>query len=447
MIDMTKGSPAKLVIRFTIPLLLGNVLQQMYNVVDSIVVGNFVGPDALAAVGNSFIIMFLLFSLFAGVGAGATILISQFKGAGNKEKIQITVDTMYIFMFIGGSLIGIVGFIFTPFFLDLLNTPQGIISEMSTTYLRMVFLGTLSTFGYSMNNAMLQGLGDGKSSLLFLAIATIINIILDLVFVVVFGMGVFGVALATVVAQSFAFLFGIIYINKKTTIFKIAFGKMHFSAEILKKSLTIGLPTGLQNVLVSVGVMVLQRLVNRFGADFMAGYSAAAKIDSFVFMPIMSFSMAMTTYVGQNIGAKKMDRVKQGVRSTLIIALSMSIVLSTLAIVFGDILLRAFTQDADVIFVGEQYMRRIMPCFPLLTIIFVLNASVRGAGETVVPMLCTLVSFLGARVPSAYLYTHFFDEYTMFWCFGTGWLVGVCIVVPYYLSGRWKKKSVITESL
>ncbi len=445
MIDMTKGSPAKLVVRFTIPLLFGNVLQQMYNVVDSIVVGNFVGSDALAAVGNSFIVMFLLFSLFAGVGMGATILISQFKGAGNKEKIQTTVDTMYIFMFIGGTIMALVGFIFAPFFLQLLNTPEGILTDMSETYLRTVFLGTLATFGYSMNNAILQGLGDGKSSLLFLAISTVLNIMLDLLFVAVFGMGVFGVALATVIAQSSAFLFGVFYINKKIDLFKISIKKMQFSGEILKKSLTIGLPAGLQNVLVSLGVMVLQRLVNSFGSDFMAGYSAAAKVDSFVFMPIMSFSMAMTTYVGQNIGAQKMDRVKQGVRSTLAIAIGMSIVLCVLSIVFGELLLRAFTDDADVIFVGQEYIRRIMPCFPLLTIIFVLNASVRGAGETVVPMVCTLISFLGARVPSAYIYTHFFGEYNMFWCFGTGWFVGVCIVVPYYLSGRWKKKGLVVN--
>ncbi len=443
MIDMTKGSPAKLVVRFTIPLLFGNVLQQMYNIVDSIVVGNFVGSDALAAVGNSFIVMFLLFSLFAGVGMGATILISQFKGADNKEKIQTTVDTMYIFMLIGGSIIGIVGFIFAPFFLQLLNTPEGVLTDMSVTYLRTVFLGTLATFGYNMNNSILQGLGDGKSSLLFLAISTVINIVLDLLFVAVFGMGVFGVALATIISQSFAFIFGIFYINKKIALFKIAFTKMQFSGEILKKSLTIGLPAGLQNILVSLGVMVLQRLVNSFGSDFMAGYSAAAKVDAFVFMPIMSFSMAMTTYVGQNVGAKRLDRVKQGVRSTLAITIGMSIVLCVLSIVFGEFLLRAFTDDADVIFVGQEYIRRIMPCFPLLSIIFVLNASVRGAGETVIPMVCTLVSFLGARVPSAYIYTHFFGEYNMFWCFGTGWLVGVIIIVPYYLSGRWKNKKLI----
>ncbi len=443
MIDMTKGSPAKLVIRFMIPLLLGNVLQQMYNIVDSVVVGNFVGSDALASVGNAFIVMFFLFSLFAGVGMGATILISQFLGANEKEKIQNTVDTMYIFMLIGGTIMALVGFVFTPFFLDILDTPTGVVFDMSDTYLRTVFLGTLATFGYSMNNAILQGIGDSKTSLLFLAISTVINIVLDLLFVAVFDMGVFGVALATVIAQGFSFIFGIFYINKKISTFKIAFKKMKFCADILKKSLIIGLPAGLQNVLVSVGVMVLQRLVNSFGSDFMAGFSAAAKIDAFVFMPIMSFAVAMTTYVGQNVGANRYDRVKQGVRSTLLISITMSVVLCALSIVFGDVLLRAFTQDPDVIFVGKEYIRRIMPCFPLLTIIFVLNASVRGAGETVVPMVGTLIAFLGARVPSAYIYTHFFGEYNMFWCFGTGWLVGVLIIVPYYLSGRWKKKGLI----
>lgn len=441
MIDMTKGSPTRLITKFAVPLLLGNVLQQMYNIVDSIVVGNFVGKEALAAVGNSFVIMFLLVSLFAGLGMGATILIAQFFGSGQKEKLKITVDTMYISILAGGLLITVIGIFIARPFLELMNTPEGITMEMSVTYLTTLFAGTLATFGYSVNSAILQGIGDSKSSLLFLAIATVINIALDLLFVVGFGMGVFGVALATIIAQAFSFLFGVWYINRKIKIFHISIKGMQFSSEILKKSFKIGLPVGLQNMLFCVGTIALQRLINGYGASFMAGYSAVNKIDAFVFMPIASFATAATTYVGQNIGARNLERVKQGVRSTLLLSVGLSIAISTLVMFFGRYLLMAFTQDPEVLRTGEEFIKRIMPCYFLLAIIFTLNSAVRGAGQSIVPMIVSIMSLLGARVPSAYLFDHFFGKYNIAWSFAVGWIIGTLIILPYYLSGHWKKKA------
>lgn len=441
MTDMTEGKPAKLITRFAIPMLLGNILQQMYNIVDSIVVGNFIGKEALAAVGNSFVVIFLLVSLFAGAATGAVILISQFFGSKQNEKLKLAVDTIYIGMIFASIIISLAGVAAARPFLRFMHTPAGDTMEMSATYLQTVFAGSVLMFGYNVNTAILQGVGDSKSSLLFLAIATAVNIALDLIFVTVFDMGVFGVALATVIAQGVAFAFGVWYINRKVKLFKLFSRNMKFSGKVLLQMFQIGLPAGIQNVLFSVGTIILQRLVNSYGSAFMAGYGATNKVDAFVFMPIVSFATAVSAFVGQNIGARRLDRVKQGVRSAVIISVGIAVISSVLVMIFGRYLLMAFTQDADVLRTGTEFIKRLMPPYFLLAIIFMLNSAVRGAGQSVIPMIATLISLLGARVPLAYLFDHLGGKYNIFWCYAAGWLVGVLIIVPYYLSGHWKKNA------
>lgn len=439
MIDMTEGKPIRLISRFAFPMLLGNLLQQAYNIVDSVVVGNFVGKEALAAVGNSFIVMLLLVSVFTGIGIGASILIAQFFGSGQKEKLQSTVDTLYIAMVVGAAVITVSGIVCARPFLNLMNTPQGDTMEMSALYLKTMFAGTFVSFGYNINNAILQGVGDSKSSLLFLSIATVINIVLDLIFVTVFDMGIFGVALATLIAQCVAFLFGVWYINRTITLFRISLRHIKFDMRVLSRCIRIGLPAGVQNALFSIGTVVLQRLVNGHGSAFMAGYSATNKIDTFVFMPLLSFANATSTYVGQNIGAKKLDRVKQGVRSTLFISIVLSVSISILIMVFGRYLLMAFTHDEEVLHTGQEFIMRLMPGYFLLAVIFILGAAVRGAGKSLMPMVITFVSLIIVRVPSAYLFNYISGKYDIFWCYAAGWLAGALIITPYYLSGRWEK--------
>lgn len=438
---MTTGNPVKLITRFALPLLLGNILQQTYNIVDSIVVGNFIGAEALAAVGNSGIIIFLLISMFAGISMGAVILVSQFFGAKQEERLRTAIDTIYIGMFAAALIITLSGIGAAEPFLRLMHTPEGATMEMSVTYVRTIFLGTLLSFGYNINASILQGMGDSKSPLLFLSIATVLNIVLDLLFVTVFDMGVFGVALATILAQGASFIFGILYINRKIKIFRLFSHRMRFDRRILLQSFQIGLPAGIQNLLFCVGTIVLQRLVNSYGPAFMAGYSATNKIDMFVFMPILSFASAVTTYVGQNVGAKNLERVKEGVRSALVISVGTAIVMSILVMLSGRYLLMAFTQDAEVIKTGEEFIKRLMPGYFLLAIIFTLNSTVRGAGDSFIPMIVSFVSLLVARVPLAYLFNYLGGRYNIFWCYGAGWFVGTIIIGAYYLSGRWKKKA------
>jgi putative MATE family efflux protein len=441
MIDMTEGKPLRLISRFALPLLAGNVLQQMYNLADSIIVGNFVGKEALAAVGNAFIINFLLVSLFMGLGMGATILISQFFGAKRHDKIKETIDTIYVGLIIVGVVVTVLGLIIAVPLLRLMNTPVGVTFDWSSEYLRILFIGTIFSFGYNINSGILQGIGDSTSPLIFLAIATVLNIALDLLFVVVFGWGVMGVALATIIAQAFSFFFGIWFINKRIKIIKISLRRLKYNQTIMNQCIRIGLPAGLQNMLFSLGAIVFQRLINGYGPAFMAGYSSVGKIDSFAFMPITSFALAVTTYVGQNIGAKKMDRVTSGVRAAMFLSGAVCIAISICVLIAGRYLMMAFSSDEEVIFTGMEFLRRLMPTYILLSMLFIINASLRGAGSSILPLITTIFAMLVVRVPSAYLLDHFFGKYEIFWCFGIGWAVGVCISGGYYLSGRWKKKA------
>ena len=308
--DMTSGNPALLIFKFTIPLLIGNIFQQLYNMVDSIVVGNYVGQIALAAVGTGFPFIFLMSSLFMGLGIGATIMISQYFGAGDMTNVKKTVDTIYTSMMLISIPLTIIGAFVSRFILELVNVPADTINS-ANIYMVIIFLGIIGSLGFNVNSGILQGLGDSKTSLIFLAIACVINIILDLVFVLVFGWGVAGVAVATIIAQFCSWVFGVFYINKKYKYLHISPFKFKIDKEILIRTIKLGIPAGLQQALFAAGIMVFQSLVNQHGSVFMAGFNAANKIDTFAFMPIQSFSIAATTYVGQNIGAGKLDRVKK----------------------------------------------------------------------------------------------------------------------------------------
>lgn len=436
---MTEGSPIKIILTFAFPMLIGNVFQQLYNMVDSIVVGNYVGKLALAAVGTGFPIIFMMAALFIGLGIGATILISQFIGAGDMDNVQKTSQTIYSTMIIGSIPITFIGMLLSKPILMLINTPAEAL-PMANTYMIIIFAGMIGSFGFNINAGILQGFGDSKSSLLFLSIATVINIVLDLVFVIVFHWGVAGVAIATVIAQLASWIFGIVYMRRKYEVLRFSLFKFKFDKEILKKILKLGLPTGIQQILFSVGIMSLQALVNSYGSDFIAGFNAANKIDTFAFMPIVSFSNAVTTFTGQNIGAKRMDRVHQGTIAA--IGLSVTVCIVCLIIIpFGPYLLGLFNQDPLVIEAGMIYLYNVMPTIALLAIVFTLNAVIRGAGESIVPMIGAIVSLWLGRIPAAYYIAYNFGKEYMFLSYAVGWFFWLLISGPYYLSGKWKAKS------
>lgn len=439
-IDMTEGSTAKLILAFSFPLLLGNVFQQLYNMVDSVVVGNYVGKQALAAVGTGFPIIFMLSSLFMGIGIGATILISQFYGARDFENLGKTAHSMYTALAIISIPLALIGIAICGPILKLMNVPEDTF-DMARTYIMIVFVGIIGSLGFNINSGILQGLGDSKSSLLFLSVACAVNIVLDILFVVGFSWGVAGVALATIIAQMVSFLFGTVYINKKYEFLQLSLLKFEFDKNLFIKTVKLGIPAAIQQAIFSVGVMSLQALVNSYGSDFMAGYNAATKIDSFAFMPIQSFSTAVTTFVGQNIGAGKMDRVRHGTRSTVIISVVFAIVIGVVLYLAGPICLRMFSSDEVVIESGMAYLVRILPFYFMLSVLFTLNSVLRGAGQTIVPMLSSILGLWLARIPAAYIFAAVFGRDNLFFCYAAGWAVGIVITGSYYFFGKWREKA------
>jgi putative MATE family efflux protein len=436
---MTEGNPLRLILAFAFPMFIGNIFQQLYNMVDSIVVGNYVGKVALAAVGTGFPVIFLMSSMFIGLGMGATILISQYIGAEDYDNVRKTSQTIYTAMLLSSIPISVIGLIFCEPILLLMNTPLDVL-PMAKQYMLIIFAGTIGSVGYNINAGILQGFGDSKSSLLFLVIATVINIVLDLLFVVVFGWDVPGVAAATVIAQIFSWIFGIIYMKKKYDILKFQISKFYFDKGIFKKILKLGLPTGIQMSLFSVGIISMQSLVNGYGADYMAGFNAANKIDTFAFMPIQSISNAVTTYTGQNIGAGRIDRVHKGTLA----GASVSIIICILALIIiplGPFMLGLFNSEPEVIDSGMIYLNNVMPFYVLLSAVFILNAVERGAGESVIPMVSSLASIWLGRIPSAYYIAAKFGKEYLFYSYPAGWILGLAITGSHYISGKWKIKS------
>ncbi|MBY1521260.1 MATE family efflux transporter, partial [Clostridioides difficile] len=300
--DLTTGHEGKSIFFFAMPMLIGSLFQQLYNTADSIIVGRFIGKEAMAAVSGANPIMFLLVAALMGVSLGFSILVSQFYGSGDLKKVKATIDTTYILLFIGSILISILGIVFGGPMLKLMNTPESVFAQ-SKLYLTIIFSGILFSAGYNSVSAILRGLGDSVTPLYFLIIATILNIVLDLTFIVVLRMGVEGVALATIMAQAVSFIISIIYLNKRHEVLKFKIKGIVYDNKIFKDGLRLGLPSGVQQMLFSIGNMALQFLVNSYGTSAMAAFGAGLRIENFISLPIMNLGSAVSTFVAQNIGA------------------------------------------------------------------------------------------------------------------------------------------------
>lgn len=440
--DMTKGSSAKQIFLFTLPMLLGNILQQLYNTVDSIIVGRYVGEEALAATGASFSVIFLLVSMIIGITMGATIIISQFFGAKQMDKVKTTIDTTMIALFLGSIVASVVGYISSDFILKLLNTPAEVM-PLASEYLKITFIGLIAMFGYNTVSAILRGLGDTMTPLYFLIISTILNIILDLFFVIGLDLGVAGAAWATAIAQGVSFVIAAIYLNKTSDVFNIKPSQMEFDKDILKKSLMIGLPTGVQQTLVSVAMMFIQSIINPFGTATMAAYTAGMRLDSIGRMPIMNFSTAISSFVGQNLGAGKEERIKEGFKATLAMSIGFSIFISIMAFLFGKDMIGLFNENPEVIQIGYDYLRLTSAFYIFMSIMFVTSGVVRGAGDTFVPMIISVISLWIIRVPFATIMSGVIGTNGIWLAFPAGWAMGAVLTYIYYKTGKWKNKGVI----
>ncbi|WP_321279198.1 MATE family efflux transporter [Marinifilum fragile] len=440
--DFTSGNVTKLIFNFTLPMLLGNVFQQLYNVVDSIIVGKVLGKEALASVGASFPIIFTLIALLIGIGSGFSIVISQFYGAKDINSVKKSIDTMYIFLFVAGFFASIFGIYYSEELFLLLQLPQELIPQ-ATTYLDIYMAGMILFFGFNGTSSVLRGLGDSKTPLYFLILASLFNILFDVLFVMVFKWGIAGAAWATVIAQGGAFVTGILYLNRTHNIMKFSLSKLAFDKDLFIKSLKIGLPSGIQHTFVALGMMALLGIVNTFGTDVIAAYTAAGRIDSLAMMPAMNFSQAVAAFVGQNLGANKIERVRKGFKATFLMSNLFCILMTAIIVIFGSQLMKMFTTDPNVIAIGEKYLIIVSSFYLLFSTLFTTNGALRGAGDTLIPMFITLFSLWIIRIPVAYFLSAKIGETGIWWSIPIGWSMGALLSYLYYLTGKWKSKSVV----
>nr|WP_196783052.1 MATE family efflux transporter [Clostridioides difficile] len=428
------------------PMLIGSLFQQLYNTADSIIVGRFIGKEAMAAVSGANPIMFLLVAALMGVSLGFSILVSQFYGSGDLKKVKATIDTTYILLFIGSILISILGIVFGGPMLKLMNTPESVFAQ-SKLYLTIIFSGILFSAGYNSVSAILRGLGDSVTPLYFLIIATILNIVLDLTFIVVLRMGVEGVALATIMAQAVSFIISIIYLNKKHEVLKFKIKGIVYDNKIFKDGLRLGLPSGVQQMLFSIGNMALQFLVNSYGTSAMAAFGAGLRIENFISLPIMNLGSAVSTFVAQNIGAGENERVKKGIRESIKMTLVLAVTVIALILLFRENLIALFNTDKDVIKIGSSYLFIIGPFFLFIGTSFVLSSAMKGAGDSMFALISSIVSLWLGRLPASYMLSKFFGTDGIWMGIPFGWTLGLIVTVIYYKKGYWKTKAIVNHRI
>ncbi len=437
---MTEGNIVKQLILFSIPLLIGNLFQQLYNTVDSIIVGNYVGGQALAAVGTSTPLINLLIGFFVGISAGAGVIISRYFGARKDQELVSAIHTFTAFSLIFGLIMTFIGVLGSKMFLGWIGTPSDIIND-ADTYLKIYFAGILFTMIYNSGSGILRAVGDSKNPLLFLVVSSLINVVLDLVFVIYFDMGTAGVAWATVIATAISAVLVVFVLMRSKEQYRIVLSKIRIDKEMLMEIIRIGIPSGFQQVIVSFSNTLVQSYVNRFDYAAIAGFSSANKFDNFLGLPAQSFSLAIMTFVGQNLGAKKMDRAKRGIRVCLLLSFGVVVLIGIPAYLFSDQCIRVFVDDAGVIEMGSRMMRTVIPFYFALCINQVLMGAIRGAGVTTIPMIFSIFSFCIVRqIMLAALMPIFNSVNLVFWSYSLTWIVCSSLYVVYYFKGNWLRK-------
>ena len=449
-VDMTEGDPVKKIVAFSIPMLIGNIAQQLYNTVDSIIVGRFVGDNALAAVGGAGPILNLMLVLFIGISVGASIMVSQYFGARAREELSRTIGACVVMTIVASIMIMIVGPLISGPLLRLLNTPESILG-WCIQYLNIIFIGIMGGGLYNILSGVLRGLGDSVSALIYLLVATVLNIIGDYVFVVYFSMGVAGVALATVLAQIVSAVLCVRKLMKMSDVFDMNREMLRPQKKYVQQLIRLGLPSGVTQAIFSMSMIVVQSLTNSFGELFIAANVIVMRIDGFVMMPAFSFGSAMTTFAGQNIGAGKMERVAEGTKRGTLVAMATSTVLTVLILLFGRHLMAIFTSTDALIEVSYHNMQILSAGYIAMEVTQCLSGVMRGAGDTVTPMWISILNSVIIRVPLAYILIGLTrtpelpqgNFYMMPTSLLITWLIGACITFAMYKRGKWKEKAVI----
>lgn len=434
---MTEGVIWKQLIFFSIPLLIGNLFQQLYNTVDSIVVGRFIGSEALAAVGSSTPLINLIIGMFMGIAVGAGVIISQYYGAKSGEKMGWAVHTSIALSIIGGLGLSVVGVACSPLILRWMKTPESVMVP-SVLYFRIYFLGSLFNLLYNMGAGILQAVGDSKRPLLYLCIASVTNIVLDILFVGVFHMNVDGVAYATIISQFISAALVMAALMRTDDIYRVELKKIRIDVRMMKRILRLGIPSGIQQSIISFSNVIVQANVNVFGPMAMAGFGAYNKIDGFVILPTQSFCMAATTFTGQNIGAGRLDRVKKGMKQGTVICLVVSALISVLLFFEAGRVLEIFSSDSGVIRYGLITMYIMVPFYAILSIHQILMGTLRGAGKSMQTMLISVGNMCVLRIIYISMVVPMLHSYeAVIWCYPVTWITTVLMDVAYMKWGKW----------
>ena len=438
-----EGGLYKNIMLFFLPIWFGTFFQQLYNTVDAVIVGNFVGKAALAAVGGpTGTIINLLVNFFVGVSSGAGVVIAMYYGSRNVEKTDTAIHTAVAISVAGGLILMAIGIPFSPKFLEWMGTPADIL-EQATVYIRIYFFGAVFNLVYNIGSGILRAMGDSKKPLYFLIVASIVNIILDVVFVVFFKMGVAGVGLATIIAQFSSAILVIATLKRLPEDIALAWNRVKLNGGMCAEIFKIGIPNGIQSIAFSISNIAIMSSINSFGTDTVAAWTAFGKIDAMFWMTVGSFGIATTTFVGQNFGAKNFDRVKKSVRACNVLSIIAAIALSTLMLTCYPFLYRIFTQDAAVIEIGATMVKVMVPLYVSFVFIENFSGAMRGVGHSIAPTILTIMGICVFRViwiafvlPLNYTLITAIISYPISWC------LTAFIFTVYYMSGIWFKRSV-----
>lgn len=447
--DMTVGTPWKSIVAFSIPMLIGNIAQQLYNTVDSIVVGRYVGDNALAAVGSASPLLNLLLVLFIGISVGAGIMVSQYFGAKLREELSRTIGCCITLTALASVLIMVCTPPLLRPMLKMLNTPDSII-DWCNSYLTIMMIGIAGMAYYNILSGILRGMGDSVSALVYLLVATVLNIVLDLLFVAAFDMGVSGVALATVIAQAVSAVLCLFKLMRMSDTFDFGLSYLKLKKKYAFTIVRLGLPSGMTQAILSSAMIIVQSLTNSFGEMLIAANVIIMRVDGFAMMPNFSFGTAMTTYAGQNVGAGKYDRVTKGAKQGTAIAMGVSTLITLVILIFGKYLMGIFTETAELVDLSMRMMRILAVGYIAMAVTQSLSGVMRGAGDTMTPMWISLTTTIVIRVPLAYGISYltrtaelpYGRKECIFISLLVSWLMGAILTTIFYRKGKWKEKAI-----
>lgn len=434
---MTEGSIWKKITLFALPVFWGNLFQQLYSVADSLVVGNFVGRDALAAVSSSGSLIFLLVGLFSGIFVGAGVVISRYYGARDFEKVQTAIHTTIAFGLVAGVILTILGVALSPAILRAMGTPESVLPD-SILFLRIYFLGVIAIVMYNTASGIFQAVGDSRHPLYYLIISSITNVLLDLLFVGVFHWGVAGAGFATLLAQTLSAFLGFYRLCRLKTEYQVHLHKIGFNRAMLRQVLRLGIPSGLQNSIIAFANIVVQSNINSFGAMAVAGCGAYSKIEGFGFLPITSFALALTTFIGQNLGAKEYERAKAGARFGILTCIALAELVGLVIYLLAPSFISAFNADPHVIRYGSLQAHTVTLFYFLLAFSHCIAGVLRGAGKSIIPMLVMLVCWCIIRVSYVSLITNFIPRIeVIFWAYPLTWSLSSIAFLIYFFKADW----------